>query len=64
MCKFTSNMDISTSQKLPIPFNPGYYIEERCGYTMARRHVRLPGYGRGLFCDRVALSEFSSNDEF
>ncbi len=26
MCTFTSNIDISTSQKLPIPFNPGYYI--------------------------------------
>ncbi len=23
---FTSNIDISTSQMLPIPFNPGYYM--------------------------------------
>ncbi len=28
----------------------------------ARRHVRLPGYGRGLLCDRVALFEFGSNE--
>ncbi len=26
MCKLTSNMDISTSQKLPISLNPGYYM--------------------------------------
>ncbi len=26
MSTFTSNIDISTSQKLPIPFNPGYYM--------------------------------------
>ncbi len=26
MCIFTSNIDISTSQMLPIPFNPGYYM--------------------------------------
>ncbi len=26
MCTFTSNIDISTYQKLPNYFNPGYYM--------------------------------------
>ncbi len=40
------------------------YVEEWCGCKMARRHVGLPGYGRDLLRDRVAVSEFSLNHEF
>ncbi len=51
MSTFTSNMDISTSQKLPIPFNPGYYML-KSGVVVQWPKVVL-GYRRDLLCDKV-----------
>ncbi len=61
MCTFTSNIDISISEKLAFPINPGSYRLES-GVVVKWPEDMLGCLVKGEIC--YALFEFSSNDEF